>query len=77
MTNLKVPALITLFVGIMLAGAFWAGTIKGSGSERVKCAEQKTKAIQEGIKAHEKRKKEIMSLPDPDLDQRLTKWLRD
>lgn len=77
MINLKVPALVTLFVGLMLAGAFWAGTIKGAGNERVKCAEGKTDAIHEEVTSYEKKRKEITTLPIDDLKRRYCKWVRD
>jgi len=73
----QVPALITLGVLIITAGAFWAGTIKGEADQKVLCAENKTVAVKEGVKSYGKTKQKIISLPDRELDERFNRWLRD
>lgn len=49
----------------------------GAAHERTKLAlAEKTIAL-EGVKTHAKIEREVITLSDPELDSRLSKWLRD
>jgi hypothetical protein len=50
---------------------------KGYQSAKRICKAETQAATLEGIKTHGKIEKEVMRLNDPDLDSRLSKWMRD
>lgn len=62
---------------LLLVGIFAVGYIKGDSSCEVKHAKGVSVAIQKGVEKHEKIKKQVMALPDADLNKRLLKWLRE
>jgi len=62
---------------LLLLGVYTIGHIKGSSSCEVKHAKAVSVAIQKESQHHEEVKKKVMRLSDPDLDKRLSKWLRD
>lgn len=60
---------------MLLAGI--GGYMKGSTTSAVKCANMHTESIVQGEQHYEETKQQIMRLPTSDLDNRLSKWLRD
>ena len=71
--NWRFKLLIGLAGLFLLAGLFGAGYLKGEGNARLECEKAKT----EGVKLHGEVEKQVMGLSDPDLDARLSKWMRD
>lgn len=71
MPNLYVIGGLAVLVAIGAAG-LW-GYVEG----RTACATQQLKANVEAQKDHAQLETKIMRLPDPDLDKRLARWLRD
>ena len=69
-----------LLVGGLLAligGAVWGIYHKIEKSGYTRCEAQYEAAQKKGREAHDEKEREIILLPDPDLDSRLLKWMRD
>ena len=68
---------VTLLYALAFVLVFVIGYVKGDADRSVKEARKQTQAIERGVQIHGKIQQKIMALPDPDLDARLSKWLRD
>lgn len=66
-----------LGVIVLTAGAYSIGHWKGVNDQKLVEAKAEAVAIQKGVQAHAQKQHEVIQLPDPDLDSRLDKWMRD
>lgn len=58
---------------LIIAVAFFYGLFKGKSIEQQKQAQEAKEAVEQREKVDE----EIKNLPEPDVDKRLDKWMRD
>lgn len=71
---LKALPYIAAVLILVAAGA--VGYVEGKSRCEVKDARADLKAIEKGNQAHDKIEEKVLVLSDPDLDRRISKWVR-
>jgi hypothetical protein len=66
-----------LIAGVGIAVAIAAAGLWGYIEGKTACQTSQLKAVVEAQKDHEKLETKIIRLADPDLDERLSRWMRD
>ena len=67
---------VAAFLGVLVL-AYGLGLGTGYYKATVRCETAKAHETVNSIKTHDKIEKEVMRLPDPELDERLSRWMRD
>lgn len=73
----KIKILIGVFVALLTLGAFAYTYSNGYNAAQEQCVISKAALAEKGTKDHAEIEREVMQLPDPDLQRRYSRWLRD
>lgn len=72
--NWRIIALV--FAVLSLLGALWAYGVSKYREGYDQCVAEQEKADIEGIKTNDKIRNKVIRLSDPDLDTRISRWVR-
>lgn len=75
--NFKTYLIAGAIALVLILGAYELGKFKGKEEQKVVQAQAATTAETKGIKAHAKVEQSVQKLSDPDLDDKLSRWMRD
>lgn len=73
----KLYLIASVLVVVSLIGTYHAGKAVGAAEESGKRAAAQVVADKKGVSEGEEIQQDVIRLPDPDLDSRLDKWMRD
>lgn len=77
LASYKLYLIASVLVVVSLIGTYRAGKAVGAAEESGKYSAAQVVADKKGVNEGEKIQQDVIRLPDPDLDRRLNKWMRD